>query len=225
MRLSTFTDYTNPTSIAASFRRRRFRLIQMLVDAAYQDYGHCRILDVGGTANYWSLLPNDYLTSRKVAITLVNIAHVSVPEAQTMMTSLEADACNLSLFDDGQFDLVHSNSVIEHVGGWERMVMMAKEARRIGKRLYVQTPYFWFPIEPHFITPFLHWLPLSLRVKLAQTLPLGNWPRANNVDEAMLAQTSSVLLDRAMMKSLFPDAKITYEWFGPFPKSLLAIRC
>jgi hypothetical protein len=89
---------------------------------------------------------------------------------------------------------------------------------------YVQTPYFWFPVEPHAIAPFYHWLPNGWRAKLNMAMALGNYPRAKDIGEAMRAVQDAIMLDRAQMAYLFPDATIRFEWFGPLPKSIMAIR-
>lgn len=35
--------------------------------------------------------------------------------------------------------------------------------RRVGELYYVRSPDKWFPVEPPWIAPFIHWLPLRAR--------------------------------------------------------------
>ncbi|MFL5337417.1 MAG: methyltransferase domain-containing protein, partial [Geminicoccaceae bacterium] len=120
------------------------------------------VLDIGGSVNFWLTLPE---TARaKCKISIINLpgdydgsllwAEGDIKDA---ITHLTGDARSLSQFEDGAFDLVICNSVIEHVGSWIDMEAAAKEARRIGKRGWVQVPAFEFPLEQHFILPFVHW--------------------------------------------------------------------
>ena len=114
-----------------------------------------RILDLGGVEAYWS--DKRKLIARPVEVTLVNLDDRQ--PAKPGFVFLQGNACHMPEFVDNSFDVVHSNSVIEHVGQWSNMMSMAKEIRRIAPCYFVQTPYFWFPIEPHARTPLLHWFP------------------------------------------------------------------
>jgi SAM-dependent methyltransferase len=71
---------------------------------------------------------------------------------------VQGDACALP-FADGEFDIVFSNAVIEHVGGRERQRRLVFEALRVGRRAFVTTPNRRFPIELHTGLPLVHWLP------------------------------------------------------------------
>ncbi|RUV78647.1 class I SAM-dependent methyltransferase, partial [Mesorhizobium sp. M1A.F.Ca.IN.020.32.1.1] len=73
------------------------------------------------------------------------------------------DARHLKNYADKSVDLVHSNSVIEHVGPWQDMSAMASELLRVGRSGWVQTPAWEFPIEPHFRLPLLHWFAPPVR--------------------------------------------------------------
>ena len=74
---------------------------------------------------------------------------------------VQGDACALP-FPDGSFDIVHSNAVIEHVGGRERQRLLVSEALRVARAVFIATPNRLFPIEVHTRLPLVHWLPDGL---------------------------------------------------------------
>jgi SAM-dependent methyltransferase len=71
---------------------------------------------------------------------------------------VQGDACALP-FEDGAFDVVFSNAVLEHVGGRERQRRLVSEALRVGRRVFLTTPNRAFPVEVHTRLPLVHWLP------------------------------------------------------------------
>ena len=70
----------------------------------------------------------------------------------------QGDACALP-FADGEFDIVFSNAVLEHVGDRSRQLLFVSEALRVGRRVFLTTPNRRFPVEVHTRLPFVHWLP------------------------------------------------------------------
>jgi hypothetical protein len=130
----------------------------------------------------------------------------------------------MRMYASNAFDITHSNSVVEHVGDWARQVAFAKEVSRVSRGYFVQTPNFWFPLEPHCMTFFFHWLPKPTRVWLMMHFTLGHWKKAVSVDDAVRKVDSARLLNRAMFRTLFPDAELTTERLLGLPKSLMAIR-
>lgn len=203
------------------FRQRRLARFLAIVDEIIAAKGACRILDVGGKANYWLGLEALW-GGRECHITLVNLEGEPIPDQR--FSSVAGDARDLGGFGDLSFDLVHSNSVIEHVGLWRHQVQMAQEVRRLAARYFVQTPNFWFPLEPHFRTPFIHWLPDPWRAAIVMRRACGFYPRARTYGEARHILDDARLLDAAAMAELFPDAVVVRERFAGFTKSLIAIR-
>src|SRR5882757_2100604 len=143
------TAQEDPTHWGTSRRLRGRRLAGFveIVDAVLVGQDKVNVLDVGGTTAYWLDLEPVW-HGRPITFTLVNLQ--PEPIADPRFRSLVADCRNLDQFADNAFDVVHSNSVIEHVGRWGDMRRMAHEVRRLAPRYFVQTPNFWFPIEPHF---------------------------------------------------------------------------
>lgn len=220
-RFTVENTYLNTSSFSFRARQRRFRLIQPLIEKIIAEKGHCRIADIGGTEYYWEIA-RDFLASQPVEIHLMNLEKAPVRGAK--FTSHAANACDLSAFADNSFDMVHSNSVIEHVGRWGAQVAMAREVARLAPVYYVQTPNFWFPLEPHFRFPAFQFLPEQIRYRLLMWFNLGFGGRRETLDEAIRAVQSAELLEMAQMKVLFPDARFERERIAFLTKSLIAIR-
>ena len=213
--------YLDPASASFRFRQRRFGVVRAMIDDIVARKGSCRIADIGGTDYYWHVA-GDVLDSAPVEIDLFNLE--AKPVASGKIRSLVGNATRLDHIPDDAYDLVHSNSVIEHVGSWGDMVAMAGHVRRIAPAYYLQTPNFWFPYEPHFRVPAFHWLPEQLRARLLMRFNLGFGGRRTTLDAAMRAVQSARMLDRAQVAELFPDADIRRERFLGLTKSLMAIR-
>jgi SAM-dependent methyltransferase len=94
-------------------------------------------------------------------------------------------------FDDGAFDVVFSNAVIEHVGGREAQRRFVSEALRVGRQVFLTTPNRRFPVEVHTRLPLVHWLPDSAAHRMYRAAGRG-W-----ADEIHL-------LSRRGLASLFP---------------------
>jgi SAM-dependent methyltransferase len=103
---------------------------------------------------------------------------------------VQGDACSLP-FADGQFDVVFSNAVVEHVGSRDRQRQLVSEAIRVGRRVFLTTPNRRFPIEVHTRLPLVHWLPEALSHPLYRAT-------------GHAAATDLHLLTRRSFASLFP---------------------
>ena len=213
------------TSKDNKFRRDRILLLKSLIDDVLSKQDHCRIIDVGGTNGFWHTW-KDLLDFSRISILCVNYnpSHADFGETNSAVTMRQGDARDLSFVADGEYDIAFSNSVIEHVGRWVDMERMADEVRRVAVRYLVQTPYYWFPIEPHARTAFLHWLPESLRYRVLMHRRCGFWPRQDSVRDAVRMIQDASMLDIAQMASLFPDATIRKERFMGLVKAIIAIR-
>jgi hypothetical protein len=65
-------------------------------------------------------------------------------------------------FDDGAFDWVFCEAVIEHIGGFDKQYLLLKELMRVARKgLFVTTSNRWHPVEFYTALPLLHWLPTS----------------------------------------------------------------
>ncbi|HLW77061.1 MAG TPA: methyltransferase domain-containing protein [Bryobacteraceae bacterium] len=178
-----------------------------------------RVLDVGGTLSIWRLLE---VTPR--------ITFLNMPRGAGDCGGFDlvfASGCEMP-FPDQSFDVVFSNSVIEHVGDARAQKNFAEEIRRVGRGYWVQTPNRRFPIEPHLLTPLIHWLPKSWQRRLAPRFNFWRWieqPAKDRREYYIEHYLRDIrLLDRREVAALFPEAAIVKErWFG-WTKSLVAMR-
>jgi SAM-dependent methyltransferase len=118
---------------------------------------------------------------------------------------------DLSRYADREFDVVFSNSVIEHLGTWENQQKMASEIRRVGKHYFVQTPNVYFPIEPHFLFPFFHFLPESYKIWIIRNFDTGWFDRIPDRKTAEAAVREIRLLSKKELKYLFPEVPFTVK--------------
>jgi hypothetical protein len=209
-------DNSDTGSLATRLRRRRFQLFLSLLKSLK---GHVEILDIGGTQQFWDLmLENDDLDIR---VTLLNIEHQQTSGKR--FVSAVGDARSLPQFSSGSYDVVFSNSVIEHVGDYESQRRMANEIQRVGKRFFVQTPNKRFPMEPHFLFPFFQYLPVATRAWLVNHFDVGWYRRIRDKGAARAEVESIQLLTRARFAALFPGATIHEEKVAGLTKSFVAI--
>ena len=225
MNTKKLTNYDDPNSLGSRMRAKRMAPLLELISRVHSQKGKVNILDVGGQGSYWNAIPSEFLDKHAVKITILNLPCELVGEDSKTFCYAVGDACDMAQYPDHSFDIVHSNSVIEHVGNWDRIKSFAKEARRLAPNLFVQTPYFWFPIEPHFIKLAHHWLPKPLRASMWLRFKMGQRARAKDIDQAMSKlDDEPYLLDLRMFRFLFPDCRIIRERFLCFTKSMVAFR-
>ncbi|HUA21323.1 MAG TPA: class I SAM-dependent methyltransferase [Bryobacteraceae bacterium] len=201
-------------SIQRRFRARRMAEMARTVGLKPDT----RVLDVGGTVDIWRLAP----VMPRVVFLNQSRAQYEIGPAPSIVLG---DGTCLP-FADGSFDLVFSNSVIEHVGSREDQARFAAEIARVGRQYWVQTPNRRFPVEQHLWTPFIHWLPRPWQAPVLRKFSIWSAitrlpedQRTFYIDHYLL---SVRLLSAADLRRLFPNAQVLRERFLGWTKSLVA---
>jgi hypothetical protein len=214
-------DQSSYGSFSNSRRARRFEAFAEIVEPLHSRVGRpVRILDIGGTNSFWE--HRGWAGRDDVHVVLVNLDAEECKHAN--IDPRAGDATDLSEFPNGSFDVVFSNSVIEHLVTFDRQVAMAAEVRRLAHVYWVQTPNFWFPVEPHFLTPAWHWLPVSTRVALLKRRRWGWRGPCPHEEDARAAVREIRLMRRGELRRLFPGAELRPEKIGPLVKSFVAVQ-
>jgi hypothetical protein len=207
-------DNRQDDSLATGMRRKRFALFLSLLERVPPPVS---ILDVGGTQNFWERMGlNEH---SRIHVTLLNIQPQQL--AHPGFSAMIGDATNMSNIADQAFDVVFSNSVIEHVGDFTQQKRMADEVKRVGRRYFLQTPNYYFPIEPHFLFPGFQWLPVHLRVFLITHFSLGWSRRISDVEQARKLVENTRLLRKRQLLQLFPGATLFEERLFGLVKSFV----
>jgi hypothetical protein len=200
-------------SLAERMRRRRWAILLRYLP----NLEDLRIVDLGGTAHWWDNAP---IVPRHV--TVVNLYEAD--RGPPIVRRVEGDALQADqLLIGEEFDLVFSNSLIEHLGGHAARRRFADVVFRLADSYVIQTPYRYFPVEPHWMFPAFQFLPIAARSWLAPRWPLGH-TRGWSAEAATSEVMSAELLSLAEMRTYFPDAEIVWERIAGLPKSMIAIK-
>ena len=179
------------------------------------------ILDLGGSDYHWR--KSGFVNDKNFQITIVNTESQDLSGMDNFIY-LKKDVTDLSDFKDEEFDIVYSNSLIEHINTEDLQIKLAEDIRRIGKHYFIQTPNYYFPIEPHFLFPFFQYLPLNLRAALVKKFDLGWYDRQPDKVKAFELASSIKLLSQKELKKLFPDGKIYHEKYLFLNKSFIIYK-
>jgi len=193
-------------SLGMQFREKRFRYFEDKIRSAFAGKDQISILDVGGTQKYWE--DKKIVKELNLHITILNLE--KIPVTSDHFESVAGDATNLSEYADNSFDLVFSNSVIEHLYTWENQQKMAAEIRRVGKKYFVQTPNKYFIIEPHYALPLFNFIPKKLAYLILTKTKLSRFEKWEPNDAQQYLDEIR-LLTLKEMKFLFPDGKVYRE--------------
>ncbi len=212
LNLKRHTDTRAPGSLSNRMRNERFKRFEALISQKAKPW---KIIDIGGTPQFWR--QRGWTDRGDAHITIVNITPQE--SAYANISFVLASALDLGRFRDNEFDVSFSNSVIEHLHTFENQKAMAREVRRVAPAYWLQTPNYWFPVEPHFHFVGWQWLPLEMRVAMLQRWRFGRRGPTGDPEAARELVEEVRLLTRSELVELFPGGAIVAEKFGAWTKS------
>jgi hypothetical protein len=208
------------TSFIHTFSRRFRGNRDQLITTTFPNFSELRVCDLGGSRHFWERWP-----AEKVPKNLV-VLNIGTDGASESHTGTLKDMA-IELYDgkripypDGHFDVLICNSVIEHVAPELRQPIV-DEIKRVSRYHFVQTPAYEFPIEPHFVLPFMHWLPRGLAARL---VPVSPWALLSRPSRAYMTTYFEEirLLTYDEVRAYFPKSQIWLEKFCGCTKSYTA---
>ena len=198
-------------SLGNQFREKRFNFFLKRFENLKKPI---TILDVGGKINFWE--NRGLAGNNNYKITILNIEKEY--SNYSNIKCVIGDATDLSQFKSKSFNVVHSNSVIEHLYNFKNQKQMASEIIRVGQNYLVQTPNKFFFMEPHYLIPFFQFLPNKIKYYIlteTKMSRLKKWDR--KFAKQYINEIKLISLNELMI--LFPKSNIYYEKFYGMNKS------
>lgn len=144
-------NYISHASLEEDTRKRKAKkLISIL--SAFANLKQCSILDIGTGSGH---IAHELSLLCKSVIS-VNLNDERVVKDGYQFIQIEDEYLP---FEDETFDVVVSNHVVEHVLNQRLHIQEVSRVLKKGGFLYLATPNKYAFVEPHFIMPFLSWLP------------------------------------------------------------------
>ncbi len=180
------------------------------------------ILDIGGTIDFWEF----YATyPRRLNITILNLRYPTI-EGKVYRNNyqfIQANALSLP-FRNKSFDIVFSNSLIDHLYSFENQEKFASEVDRVSNNYFIQTGNKNFPYEPHYLTPFINYLSKNMQKKIVRNFTFWGLLARPTSEQVNSIVDEIILSTKSEFKSLFPDALIMEQKILAMVKSFIAIK-
>jgi hypothetical protein len=166
--------------LSAIARRRVFDLFMRVMQPAPAQ----RILDIGATddTGIESNMLEQLYPYRE------NITSIGLTDGGTILAAypgvkhVRIEPGKPLPFDQNQFDIVHCNAVLEHVGSRERQKEFIAEMCRVAPRRFLVVPNRRFPVEHHTSLPLIHYLPPASFRKLLRGSRYDVWAHEENLN-------------------------------------------
>jgi hypothetical protein len=189
-----------------------------------------RIVDLGGSEQMWQRWQFTERDGIEVVLAnhhLYDTSHRDEAHVLPFVSDWTVDVRALTASDLSAFDLIFSNSMIEHLPSRSDQEALAHRIAESGRPYFIQIPNKHCVVDPHFPHPlamfFACW-PRSLQAQVLARHPLGSARVPTTVPKALQALEDTYHpLSRKDLAALFPQAHILTEWNLGLPMSLVAI--
>lgn len=217
-----FVNHNKKDSFVNRIRQKRFASQQKLIESLLAHKPSIKILDIGGELDFWCHMG---WNNERCTIYLLNLEDRTPTNAPDIKGFVWVTGNALALpYDAGEFDLIFSNSVIEHVGSYQNQALFAAEVNRVCSKYMIQTPSLWFPLEPHSLLPLFQFIPHALRAVLIMLFNINYFPKQKTYKAALEMSRSTLMFSKNRFQQIFPDATIEVETLFGIPKSYTAIK-
>jgi hypothetical protein len=192
--------------------------------------GRLRIVDIGGTVEFWEKWW-EVTDADGIHVTLINTHEVDIScrgqaSQHDFIADVRKDATTLTTSDLQHYDVIFSNSFLEHLKTWSDQRSLAENIISSKTPYFIQVPNKHSPIDPHHpFVPFFALYPKWVRARLVTISSFGNpGQKAPSLAAAYEWQDGYTPLGVAEMQKLFPNATFKIERPLGIPMSIIAFQ-
>jgi len=187
-----------------------------------------RIVDLGGAAEMWRRW--GVTDAHQLRVTLINnhqidTSHLNEALPGRFVDERRQDVLDLTEADLAEFDVVFSNSMLEHLSSRAEQTRLASVIAGSGRPFFIQVPNKNCIVDPHYphpFAPFFAVLPKAVQARMLTLHALGSGTRAANMQDALRRVQFYTPIGRRDLARLFPGSTIDTERLMGLPLSLIA---
>ncbi len=176
-----------------------------------------KTLDIGATSDETlkdsNMFEKLYEYSKKLTVATIEDI-VKFRKLYPLLKSIKIYPGKKLPFNNKSFDISTSWATVEHVGGYKSQEDFINEMLRIGKKIFLTTPYRGCIYEPHTGLFFLHWLPLRFFRKICKLLNKDFWSVEENLNPLYVSDVAKMKLKKKVKIHI-------YKTFGLIPTHLV----
>lgn len=204
------------SNLSIKVRTNQYRIFDKLLKPKSDDL----VLDVGASSME---IYRDSNMFEKLYPYLQNLTAATIEDARILkklypkINTVHIQQGQRLPFKKHQFDIVVSWATLEHVGGEKSQRFFLSELSRVGKKVFLTTPYKYCFYEPHSGVFFLHWLPDEWFRKILKLMGKNFWATEDNLRPLGLKDIQDILPNRNFQVRI-------YFTFGFLPTHLIIYR-
>jgi len=189
-----------------------------------------RIIDLGGTVamwERWGLSTDDDLRIDLANNFSMDTNYRDALSRSKIISKVKVDVSDLSAIDYARYDIVFSNSMLEHLSDPEQQRSVARKICESQRPYFIQVPNKYSLVDPHFahpLAPFFAAWPRALQIRALRISGLNGGKRAQSLMQAEERLRYYRPLSVSEMKSFFGDAQILIDKNFGIPMSIIAMR-
>lgn len=190
------------SNLSVKVRTNQYRIFTKLLQPQKDDF----ILDIGASSVEMykdsNMLEKLYPYPKNLTAATIENAE-NLQKLYPKLKAIQIKPGKKLPFKKNQFNIVTSWATLEHVGDENAQRFFLSELSRVGKKVFLTTPYKYCFYEPHSGVFFLHWLPDKWFRTILKCLGKNFWATEDNLRSLGLKDVKRILPDQNFQVKIY----------------------